>query len=67
MLVFRLVKRTLVLPPVLPHCPDQPMKYAWGCTPNIESKKASQMAMANASDCGCGGGTTEIPILQGDY
>ena len=51
----RLVNRTLVLPPVLPHCPDPPMKYAWGCTPNNKPEKATGKAVANAFETVVGG------------
>ena len=44
----RLVNRTLVLPPVLPHCPDGPKKYAWGCQANEKTDVATTRALDGA-------------------
>ena len=42
----RLVNRTLVLPPVLPHCPDGPKKYAWGCQANGNRVRQTKIDVA---------------------
>lgn len=44
----RFVNRTLVLPPVMPHCPDGPKKYAWGCFANTKPEKATIRVLSSA-------------------
>lgn len=44
----RLTNRTLVLPPVLPHCPDEPKEYGWGCQKHEPVEIAIQRVLKDA-------------------